>query len=63
MKLYWTYRPYSHWRAFKAFLLGMIEFRDSFTTHFWDWDLQNSYEAGRNMAHKLTFRYFEEDYL
>lgn len=42
-----------------AFLLGMWEFRSSFTTHF-EGDLIEIYDSGRDMAHKLTFRKFEE---
>lgn len=41
-----------------AFGLGMMEFRSDFTTHF-DSNLIETYDAGRELAHKLTFRYFE----
>lgn len=43
----------------KAFLLGMREFRLSFTTHFDDYDLLTAYDSGREWAHRLTFRRFE----
>lgn len=50
-----------------AFLLGMTEFRQSIT-----WadpnrseensytDLDHAYDRGRDMAHRLTLRYYEE---
>lgn len=44
----------------KAFLLGMTEFRLSFTTYFADADLADAYDRGRELAHKLTFRRFEQ---
>lgn len=43
----------------KAFLLGMVEFRNSFTTRHDDLSLSESYDRGRDMAHRLTFRKFE----
>jgi hypothetical protein len=43
----------------KAFLLGIWEFRQDMTTHF-DYPLIESYDAGRELAHILTFRYFDE---
>lgn len=43
----------------KAFLLGMAEFRLSFTTHFDDDALLEAYDSGRELAHRLTFRHFE----
>lgn len=45
--------------AIKAFLLGMAEFRLTYTTHIADWHLQNCYDNGREFAHKITFRHFE----
>jgi hypothetical protein len=45
---------------FFAFFLGMSEFRLSFTTHFADWDFQNAYDSGRELAHRLTFRYWDD---
>lgn len=44
---------------FKAFLLGVREFRSSFTTHFADYTLQLAYDSGREWAHRLTFRHFD----
>lgn len=45
-------------RRLHAFALGMIEFRSVFTTHF-DNDLIETYDRGREWAHKLTLRRFE----
>ena len=39
----------------KVYFLGMKEFRLGVTTHF-DFPLIESYDSGREMAHKLTFR-------
>lgn len=44
---------------FKAFMLGMVEFRKSFTTHHDDLALADAYDRGRDMAHRLTLRKFE----
>ena len=43
---------------FKAFLLGMWEFRSDVTSNldFWCMD---TYDEGRDFAHKLTFRWFD----
>jgi hypothetical protein len=43
----------------RAFALGMFEFRSSLTTHF-DGDLIETYDAGRELAHRLTFRHWEQ---
>jgi hypothetical protein len=43
-----------------AFIMGMIEFRSSFTTNYEDYELTLSYDHGRDLAHKLTFRRFDE---
>lgn len=43
---------------FKAFFLGVREFRSDFTSNPGD-DLMETYDAGRELAHKLTFRHFE----
>lgn len=45
--------------SIKAFLLGMAEFRLTYTTHFDDYALLEAYDSGREFAHKITFRYFE----
>ena len=43
----------------KAFLLGMFEFRSQVTAHFDDYFMAYRYDQGRELAHRLTFRYFE----
>jgi len=43
----------------RIFLLGMLEFRLSVTTHFDEPEI-NTYDAGREFMHRLTLRYFEE---
>lgn len=45
-------------KKIKAFILGMTEFRCDITTHFDD-DLIEVYDAGRELAHKITMRKFE----
>jgi hypothetical protein len=40
-------------------LLGAREFRRAFTTHFDDLDRLESYDAGRELAHVLTFRRYD----
>ena len=44
----------------KAFVLGMREFRTSWTTHLEDEALMEAYDAGRDFAHRITFRLYEE---
>jgi hypothetical protein len=44
--------------ALKAFLLGMREFRSDFTTNPGN-DLIETYDAGREWAHRLTLRRFD----
>jgi hypothetical protein len=46
-------------KHFKAFLLGIVEFRSDFTTHIENYDLLRSYDLGREWAHKLTFRVYD----
>lgn len=41
-----------------AYLRGMWEFRTDFTTHYGP-DLIESYDSGRELAHRLTLRRFE----
>ena len=41
------------------FLLGMRQFRSAWTTSPPD-DCRNAYEWGREIAHRLTMRRFEE---
>jgi hypothetical protein len=45
----------------RAFLSGMQEFRTDTTTSYDDLQLQNSYDWGREWAHRLTLRYFDSD--
>ena len=44
----------------KAFFLGLVEFRSAFTTHFDDYGATLAYDLGRELAHKLTLRRFEQ---
>lgn len=44
----------------RAFYLGMVEFRRCFTTHFEDDRHYVAYDRGREWAHRLTLRCFEE---
>lgn len=44
----------------RAFILGMIEFRSSFTTNF-DGDLIEVYDAGRDLMHRLTLRHWDAE--
>lgn len=46
-------------RKLRTFMLGVIEFRSSVTTSFDDYDLLLCYDAGRELAHRLTLRRFE----
>lgn len=43
-------------RKLKAFILGMREFRLSWTTSYDNDDLMEAYDAGRDFAHRITFR-------
>jgi hypothetical protein len=45
---------------FKAFLLGMREFRSMWTTSYDDLDVMETYDRGRDLAHRLTLRRFED---
>lgn len=42
-----------------AFLNGMREFRSDVTTSYDDYDLLISYDWGREYAHRMTFRFFD----
>lgn len=44
----------------KAFFLGLVEFRSAFTTHFDGYGETLAYDLGRELAHKLTLRRFEQ---
>lgn len=43
-----------------AFLLGMREFRQSFTWHYASSTLTDCYDMGREFAHLVTLRRFED---
>lgn len=43
-----------------AFLLGMREFRSDLTTSYDDADLVEAYDSGRDLAHRLTLRYWDQ---
>ena len=45
--------------AIKAFLKGMAEFRLSFTTRYENPSLAHAYDQGRELAHKVTLRRFD----
>jgi hypothetical protein len=46
-------------RTIRAFLLGVIEFRSSYTIRVEDRALR-AYEWGREIAHRVTCRRFED---
>lgn len=46
-------------KSLYAFLLGIAEFRSDFTTNPGD-DFIEAYDAGRDLAHRLTFRRFDQ---
>lgn len=43
-----------------SFILGMVEFRSDLTTGFFEQHLQDAYDCGRDLAHRLTFRRFDK---
>jgi hypothetical protein len=43
----------------RAFLQGAFEFRHCFTSRL-EYPLDEAYDWGREIAHRLTFRRFEE---
>jgi len=45
-------------KKLRAFFTGMREFRSGYTTNYC-WELMGAYDAGRELAHRLTFRRFE----
>lgn len=47
-------------KRLKAYLLGMREFRLDATTGFDNYDLLCAYDAGRDRAHALTFRRYDQ---
>jgi len=44
----------------KAFIRGVLEFRSGFTTQFECDDMSRAYDRGREFAHRITFRRFED---
>lgn len=46
-------------RRVYAFILGIVEFRSMYTTHFSRYSEMLAYDTGRNLAHRLTLRKFE----
>jgi hypothetical protein len=47
-------------KKIKAYINGMIEFKNSFTTHYNDYSLLLKYDMGRELMHKITFRFYEQ---
>lgn len=45
----------------KAFLKGVQEFRSNWTTGYEDLAVLEVYDMGRELAHRLTFRRFEQE--
>ena len=43
----------------KAFILGIKEFKLTYTTHIENYHESVYYEKGIDLAHKITFRYFD----
>ncbi len=43
-----------------SFILGIREFRCGVTTHFDDASQLYAYDFGRELAHRMTFRRFEQ---
>ena len=43
----------------RAFILGLREFRSAITTNFGP-ELIRTYDTGRELAHRLTLRRFEQ---
>ena len=46
-------------RTLLAFLNGMREFRSDFTAHYADAALLEAYDLGREWAHRLTLRRYD----
>lgn len=52
---------YAHtMKTIRALILGMIEFRTDFTTHYDDLDLAEIYDRGRELMHRLTLRRYDD---
>lgn len=46
----------------RAAILGVREYRTDLTTSFEDYDLLDSYDCGRELAHIVTLRRFDPTY-
>lgn len=44
-----------------AFFIGVAEFRTDYTTNFKDAEAAHAYEWGREIAHRVTLRHFENN--
>jgi len=47
-------------KTVRIFLLGVCEFRAAFTRRYLDKNLKRAYDKGREWAHCLTLRRFED---
>lgn len=47
-------------RRLRAFIRGMIEWRQSFTTYYRDWRTAHAYDLGRDFRHAINFRRYEQ---
>jgi hypothetical protein len=45
-------------KRLKAYVLGVVEFRQGVTTHY-EYPLIESYDKGRELAHRVTRRRYE----
>jgi len=49
-------------KKLKAFIEGVREFRSDMTTHYEDVALLEAYDLGREWAHRLTMRRYDNTY-
>lgn len=47
------------WRKVRAYVSGVYEFRHAFTGRYAVRELNQAYDAGRELAHLCTFRRFD----
>ena len=47
----------------KAFFLGLVEFKQDMTTHFDNDGLLETYDAGRELMHRLTLRRYDNAHI
>lgn len=40
-------------RRIRAFILGLLEFRSDYTTHFSEWSAMCAYDKGRELARRV----------